>query len=54
VLFFAFYIVIGLLYVQRQTAHRRPFVDGTLVFGTPLVASRCRRRCSRTTRWAWR
>lgn len=38
VLFFAFYIVIGLLYVQRQTAHRRPFVDGTLVFGTPLVA----------------
>jgi uncharacterized membrane protein len=38
VLFFAFYIVIGLLYVQRQTEHRRPFVDGTLVFGTPLVA----------------
>ncbi|MEO8160569.1 MAG: DUF2339 domain-containing protein [Arenimonas sp.] len=38
VLFFVFYIVIGLLYVQRQGEHRRPFVDGTLVFGTPLVA----------------
>ena len=38
VLFFLFYIVIGLLYVTRQTEHRRPWVDGTLVFGTPLVA----------------
>ena len=38
VLFFLFYIVIGLLYVVRQTEHRRPWVDGTLVFGTPLVA----------------
>jgi uncharacterized membrane protein len=38
ILFFVFYIVIGLLYVTKQTAHRRPFVDGTLVFGTPLVA----------------
>jgi uncharacterized membrane protein len=38
VLFFAFYIVIGLVYVLRQSAHRRPWVDGTLVFGTPLVA----------------
>jgi uncharacterized membrane protein len=38
VLFFVFYIVIGLLYVTRQTEHRRPWVDGTLVFGTPLVA----------------
>jgi uncharacterized membrane protein len=38
VLFFAFYIAIGLMYVQRQTEHRRPWVDGTLVFGTPLVA----------------
>jgi uncharacterized membrane protein len=38
VLFFVFYIAIGLLYVQRQTEHRRPWVDGTLVFGTPLVA----------------
>jgi len=38
VLFFLFYIAIGLLYVTRQTEHRRPWVDGTLVFGTPLVA----------------
>lgn len=38
VLFFLFYIVIGLMYVVRQTEHRRPWVDGTLVFGTPLVA----------------
>ncbi len=38
ILFFAFYLAIGLLYVLRQTEHRRPWVDGTLVFGTPLLA----------------
>jgi uncharacterized membrane protein len=38
VLFFLFYVVIGLLYVLRQTTHRKPWVDGTLVFGTPLLA----------------
>ena len=38
VLFFAFYIAVGLIYVLRQAEHRRPWVDGTLVFGTPLVA----------------
>ncbi len=38
ILFFVFYVVIGLLYVIRQTTHRRPWVDGTLVFGTPLLA----------------
>ncbi|KFN44557.1 DUF2339 domain-containing protein [Arenimonas oryziterrae] len=38
ILFFVFYVVIGLLYVIRQTEHRRPWVDGTLVFGTPMVA----------------
>jgi uncharacterized membrane protein len=38
VLFFTFYIAIGLLYVIRQTEHRRPWLDGTLVFGTPLAA----------------
>ncbi len=37
-LFFLFYIVIGLVYVLRQSEHKRPWVDGTLVFGTPLVA----------------
>jgi uncharacterized membrane protein len=38
ILFFVFYLVIGLLYVLRQSEHRRPWVDGTLVFGTPLLA----------------
>lgn len=38
ILFFLFYIVIGLMYVIKQTEHRKPWVDGTLVFGTPLLA----------------
>lgn len=38
VLFFFFYVAIGLLYVLRQRTHRRPWLDGTLIFGTPLVA----------------
>src|SRR5688572_13045642 len=38
ILFFVFYVVIGLLYVLKQTTHRKPWVDGTLVFGTPLLA----------------
>jgi uncharacterized membrane protein len=38
ILFFVFYLAIGLLYVLRQSEHRRPWVDGTLVFGTPLLA----------------
>jgi uncharacterized membrane protein len=38
ILFFLFYVVIGLLYVLKQAEHRRPWVDGTLVFGTPLLA----------------
>ncbi|MBF5044685.1 DUF2339 domain-containing protein [Aggregicoccus sp. 17bor-14] len=38
ILFFAFYVGIGLLYVLRQAKHPRPWVDGTLVFGTPLLA----------------
>jgi len=38
ILFFVFYVAIGLLYVIRQTEHRKPWVDGTLVFGTPMVA----------------
>lgn len=38
VLFFLFYVAIGLLYVVRQREHRRPWLDGSLVFGTPLVA----------------
>lgn len=38
ILFFLFYVAIGLLYVLKQSEHRRPWVDGTLVFGTPLLA----------------
>ncbi len=37
-LFFAFYLLIPLLYARRQSAGRRDLVDGSLVFGTPLVA----------------
>ena len=38
VLFFAFYLLIPILYARRQPAQRRDLVDGSLVFGTPLVA----------------
>jgi uncharacterized membrane protein len=38
ILFFMFYIIIGLMYVIKQTEYRKPWVDGTLVFGTPLLA----------------
>src|SRR5258706_11047125 len=45
-LFFAFYLLLPLLYAlnnpaaegRRQPSERRDFVDGTLVFGTPLIA----------------
>ncbi|UQA69697.1 DUF2339 domain-containing protein [Stenotrophomonas maltophilia] len=37
-LFFAFYLLIPLLYARRQPAGRRDLIDGSLVFGTPLVA----------------
>lgn len=38
VLFFAFYLAIPVLYALRQPMDRRGFVDGTLVFGMPLLA----------------
>lgn len=38
ILFYAFYLVIPLLYALRQPEERRGFVDGSLVFGTPLLA----------------
>ncbi|MEO8000939.1 MAG: DUF2339 domain-containing protein [Arenimonas sp.] len=38
ILFFVFYTLIGLMYVIKQTEYRKPWVDGTLVFGTPLLA----------------
>jgi uncharacterized membrane protein len=37
-LFFAFYLLIPVLYALRQAPERRDLIDGTLVFGTPLVA----------------
>ncbi len=37
-LFFAFYLVIPLLYARRQPAEKRDLIDGSLVFGTPLIA----------------
>ncbi|UHQ18207.1 DUF2339 domain-containing protein [Lysobacter sp. KIS68-7] len=37
-LFFAFYLLIPLLHALRQPMERRDFIDGTLVFATPLVA----------------
>jgi uncharacterized membrane protein len=38
ILFFLFYLTLPLLYALRQPPQRRGFVDGTLVFGTPLLA----------------
>lgn len=38
VLFFLFYTAIPVLYALRQPPERRGLVDGTLVFGTPLIA----------------
>ncbi|MEP6939285.1 MAG: DUF2339 domain-containing protein, partial [Rudaea sp.] len=37
-LFFAFYLLLPVLYALRQAPERRDLVDGTLVFGTPLIA----------------
>jgi uncharacterized membrane protein len=37
-LFFAFYLLLPLLYALRLAPDKRDFVDGSLVFGTPLVA----------------
>jgi len=38
-LFFAMYLVIPILFAQRQPPELKGLVDGTLVFGTPLCAS---------------
>ncbi|MCI2243075.1 DUF2339 domain-containing protein [Xanthomonas sp. PPL568] len=37
-LFFAFYLLIPILYARRQTAVRSTLIDGSLLFGTPLIA----------------
>jgi uncharacterized membrane protein len=39
VLFFLFYVAIAVLYALRRSVEVRHYVDGTLVFGTPLVAA---------------
>lgn len=38
VLFFYFYVAIAVLYALREAPDLRGYLDGTLVFGTPLVA----------------
>ena len=38
ILFFLFYVMIALLFALRQETNIKSPVDGTLVFGTPLVA----------------
>ena len=38
VLFFALYLAIPILFARRRTPELKSYVDGTLVFGTPLVA----------------
>ena len=38
ILFFLFYLGISVLYALRGPEGRKPLVDGTLVFGTPLIA----------------
>ncbi|MEG3192699.1 DUF2339 domain-containing protein [Lysobacter sp. D1-1-M9] len=37
-LFFAFYLLIPVLYARRRAAGRRDVIDSCLLFGTPLVA----------------
>ena len=38
VLFFLFYVVVPVLFAQRQMPSLKGYVDGTLVFGVPLIA----------------
>lgn len=38
ILFVLFYVAISILYASRQAFRLKHYVDGTLVFGTPLVA----------------
>jgi uncharacterized membrane protein len=38
ILFFLFYVAIAILFATRQPPELRGYVDGTLVFGTPMVA----------------
>ncbi|MEO8670666.1 MAG: DUF2339 domain-containing protein [Tahibacter sp.] len=38
ILYYAFYLLIPVLYALRQPEEKRGFVDGSLVFGLPLIA----------------
>ena len=38
ILFFLFYVGIAVLYASRQAPDLKGYVDGTLVFGTPIIA----------------
>ncbi|MDD1763048.1 MAG: DUF2339 domain-containing protein, partial [Methanothrix sp.] len=38
ILFFLFYAAIAILFATRQPLHLKGYVDGTIVFGTPIVA----------------
>lgn len=38
VLFFLFYVALAILFASRQPPQLKGYVDGTIVFGTPLVA----------------
>src|SRR5262249_53839047 len=38
VIFFAIYLAIPILYARKRAPERRDIVDGTLVFGNPLIA----------------
>lgn len=38
ILFFLFYVAIAVLYAKRQEPDLKNYVDGTLVFGTPIIA----------------
>ncbi|MDR2871217.1 MAG: DUF2339 domain-containing protein, partial [Xanthomonadaceae bacterium] len=37
-LFFAFYLLIPILYARKRVGSQRDVIDGSLVFGTPLIA----------------
>jgi uncharacterized membrane protein len=38
ILFFLFYVGIAVMYANRQSPDLKNYVDGTLVFGTPIIA----------------
>jgi uncharacterized membrane protein len=37
-LFFLFYVAIGILYAHRRAPNFKDYLDGTLIFGTPILA----------------